>query len=293
PDPIAGQDVVQVIQGYYPFGMSHSGSFATTTSPENQYLYNGKEKQDELNLGWYDYGFRCYRSDIARFISVDPLSDMRSWVSPYNFVQNNPITRVDPTGALDAPIFNKETGELLGTDSEGWEGEAIVMDKNDFEQGMDHDKALDQGTELSKYGEGIRISDTDWQTVEDNGGTKMNPFVVNNSGSTVYYKPEGDQNGYSNSGAYPIEADKDLYAPVDGVATKKYSDQVFKVPTNGTVTVTSEGGFDLDFYGFGGIGRMAPGIGWIDKEYITNQDEDDKSWDALFNKAAKIGLKKY
>ncbi|MEO1419290.1 MAG: hypothetical protein AAFW00_28815, partial [Bacteroidota bacterium] len=34
PDPIAGQDVVQVIQGYYPFGMSHSGSFATTTSPE-------------------------------------------------------------------------------------------------------------------------------------------------------------------------------------------------------------------------------------------------------------------
>jgi len=32
---------------------------------------------------------------------VDPLAGERSWVSPYNFVQNNPINRVDPTGALD------------------------------------------------------------------------------------------------------------------------------------------------------------------------------------------------
>ncbi|MEO1804444.1 MAG: hypothetical protein AAFU33_06520 [Bacteroidota bacterium] len=65
PDPIVGQDVVQVIQGYYPFGMSHSGSFATTTSPENQYLYNGKEKQDELNLGWYDSLQRWGRGPIS------------------------------------------------------------------------------------------------------------------------------------------------------------------------------------------------------------------------------------
>jgi len=32
---------------------------------------------------------------------VDPLADQRSWVSPYNFVQNNPLNRVDPTGAID------------------------------------------------------------------------------------------------------------------------------------------------------------------------------------------------
>jgi hypothetical protein len=32
---------------------------------------------------------------------VDPLAEKRSWVSPYNFVQNNPINRVDPDGRLD------------------------------------------------------------------------------------------------------------------------------------------------------------------------------------------------
>ncbi|MEO1419321.1 MAG: RHS repeat-associated core domain-containing protein, partial [Bacteroidota bacterium] len=89
---------MQVIQGYYPFGMSHSGSFATTTSPENQYLYNGKELQDELNLGWYDYGARMYDPTVGKWNGVDALAEEYLAFSLYNYTLNNPIIFVDPDG---------------------------------------------------------------------------------------------------------------------------------------------------------------------------------------------------
>jgi len=55
------------------------------------------------------------QNNVQRFLSVDPMADQRSWVSPYNFVQNNPINRVDPTGALDF-VLNGE-GEIYWDDN--------------------------------------------------------------------------------------------------------------------------------------------------------------------------------
>jgi hypothetical protein len=42
-------------QDYYPFGLTFN-SHNRENSLVNQYQYNGKETQDELNLGWLDYG---------------------------------------------------------------------------------------------------------------------------------------------------------------------------------------------------------------------------------------------
>jgi RHS repeat-associated protein len=39
------------------------------------YLYNGKEFNEELELNWLDYGFRWYDPAVGRFPSVDPLAD--------------------------------------------------------------------------------------------------------------------------------------------------------------------------------------------------------------------------
>lgn len=50
-----------------------------------------------------------------RFLSVDPLAHLREWVSPYNYVQNNPIMRIDPDGRLDGDYYDKN-GNHLGSD---------------------------------------------------------------------------------------------------------------------------------------------------------------------------------
>ncbi|UBM61530.1 hypothetical protein LA303_08885 [Candidatus Sulfidibacterium hydrothermale] len=103
----------------YPFfGLTHKGYNNLTTSlgsaGAKKYKYNGKELQDELNLGAYDFGARFYYPDVP-FFWRDPMADERAWVSPYNFVQGNPISRVDPDGMLDGDYYGRD-GRYLGTD---------------------------------------------------------------------------------------------------------------------------------------------------------------------------------
>jgi len=85
---------------YHPFGTTsyRSGRTETETS-QKRYKYVGKERDEETGL--YYYGFRYYAAWLCRFVSVDPLKEERNWLTPHNYVQNNPVNRVDPTGALD------------------------------------------------------------------------------------------------------------------------------------------------------------------------------------------------
>lgn len=46
----------------------------------------------------YDYGFRIYNPQIAKFLSVDPLTSSYPWYTPYQFAGNKPIIAEDLDG---------------------------------------------------------------------------------------------------------------------------------------------------------------------------------------------------
>ena len=63
-----------------------SGSFLADDSLDLGYL--GKPYNADTEL--YDYGFRDYSSEIARFTTVDPIRDGRNWfaMAPQRIVAN-------------------------------------------------------------------------------------------------------------------------------------------------------------------------------------------------------------
>ena len=65
-----------------------SGSFLANDSLDFGYL--GKPYNADTEL--YDYEFRDYSPEIARFTSVDPIRDGRNW---FSYVVNDPVNYVD------------------------------------------------------------------------------------------------------------------------------------------------------------------------------------------------------
>lgn len=100
---------------YYPFGMMISNTAEAYAANDNDYLYNGKERQDNLlggvNLDLYDYGARMYDPQLGRWHNVDPLAELSRRWSPYSYCYNNPIRFIDPDGMLpDIPRLYDDPG---------------------------------------------------------------------------------------------------------------------------------------------------------------------------------------
>ena len=105
---ISSQTPQEVLQErhYYPFGLMFEGPFYPQVGPQNEYTYNGKRYHREGDLNWYDYGARWQDPTVARWWSLDPLSELAYDQTPFHYVLNNPVSLIDPDGRKEEDPMN-------------------------------------------------------------------------------------------------------------------------------------------------------------------------------------------
>jgi RHS repeat-associated protein len=104
----------KIVLDYYPYGKLLRQYVAS----DEKYISTHHERDEETNLDYRNARYSDF--DIPRFLAIDPLASERFWLSPYNYVQNNPIMRRDLTGELDDEFeFNIETGESKKVSDKG------------------------------------------------------------------------------------------------------------------------------------------------------------------------------
>jgi RHS repeat-associated protein len=79
-------------RNYYPFGLEHKGYNSTVIGTENNYkTFQGQEISKEFGYNMLEFKYRHYDPAIARFVTVDPLTeDYMDW-GPYVFSGNRVI----------------------------------------------------------------------------------------------------------------------------------------------------------------------------------------------------------
>lgn len=90
---------------YYPGSMQMPGRKYQAGSSSYQYGFAGKRKDNDIygEGNAYDFDARMYSPRVGRWFSTDPNS--KAFSSPYNYVQNNPVNRIDPDGKDDIHFY--------------------------------------------------------------------------------------------------------------------------------------------------------------------------------------------
>jgi RHS repeat-associated protein len=169
---------------YYPFGLTFNSYSRENTTPQD-FKYNGKELQDELNLNWLDYGARMYDPAIARWMAVDPLTEAARRWSPYQYCYNNPIRFIDPDGMFSTEVVDNGDGtyKVVGGNLEDGDKGIYVVKKNE-ETGETERTGEKIGESLTMYSfynadEQDGADQTGWKGTIDTNSTESRDLVEN------------------------------------------------------------------------------------------------------------------
>lgn len=105
----SGQADIVGFNDYFPYG-----SIAQSGGTGYRYEYQGAYAEKDPVTGLNNFELRMYDAKIGRWLSVDPAGQ---YTSPYEGMENDPVTGIDPTGG-ESPIYDNITSEFLSFDSQ-------------------------------------------------------------------------------------------------------------------------------------------------------------------------------
>jgi RHS repeat-associated protein len=138
---------------YYPFGLNISALSSTAPlSKPNRFKLQGKEEQTEFDINLYDFGARNYDPQIGRWLNPDPLADQFYNLTPYNYVENNPLRFIDPDGMLSTEVKDNGDGtyEVVG-------GNLVDEDKSIYVVDNDGNRVVDESGKDVSIGKSLSI----------------------------------------------------------------------------------------------------------------------------------------
>jgi RHS repeat-associated protein len=192
---------------YYPFGMKHatynnalriivpadpvelipSGKktsiiqidplkpITTISNNSYNYKYNGKEYQDELGLGWYDYQARNYDPALGRWMNIDPLAELSRRWSTYTYCYDNPTRFIDPDGMLpeDKKEEKKEEKRSEKEEKKELDRQQAITDEinSDFQDNLN---SIFDWTESYTPKSNVRHTNYNKKSIKKNVSTKWN-----------------------------------------------------------------------------------------------------------------------
>ena len=186
---------IEFVADYFPYGKVVR---SYQNGQEERYLTTQHERDQETGL---DYrGARYYDSDIARFLSLDPLAKDYPNMSDYNYVMGNPIVFVDPDGKSGRPVYNHKAKtvtvrmELVFYGSQATESLSADIANSVQTEGNRPNATIEVGGE--QYVVGFDVS---YRVVSEEYAEKM--ASVNNSSAVNFVRLEAW--GNESSGTAP------------------------------------------------------------------------------------------
>jgi RHS repeat-associated protein len=150
---------------YDAFGSLVQGSFSGSTD----FGYLGKQSDPTSRL--YNYGYRDYKPEVARFTTVDPIRDGKNW---FAYVNNDPVNHIDIFGLFDLnKIISGAISALPSMAGLSLNSMAIVLSYQDVDE-----KLVMNAREFVKGAENeISRLDIVINSLQDNSNERFRSFL--------------------------------------------------------------------------------------------------------------------